>query len=170
MPTRDGLETNRRQNNGRQRVDQTEEFSKADVVWGARDEHWSVHFASLMGLCHLKHAELAEQHQKHTERLVERDTIKDGSCCQAVFTQQGASASRVAAARFLGNHSRLSGMAGEANDAESAYTQVCMKDGFRPLKLPEADAINATTANEEQASPRKTLRETDREGEGGGGW
>ena len=40
----------------------------------------------------------------------------------------------------------------------------------RTLTEAEADALDATTANEEQATLRKTLRETEREGEGDGGW
>ena len=37
-----------------------------------------------------------------------------------------------------------------------------------PVRV-EADAVNVTTANEEQVNLRKTLRETVREGEGDGG-
>ena len=44
----------------------------------------------------------------------------------AVFTEQGASASQMAAAKFLDTVSKLLDMAGERSDAISAYTQAQM--------------------------------------------
>ena len=40
----------------------------------------------------------------------------------------------------------------------------------RTLISAEADALNVTSANEEQTVLRRTLRETEREGEFDGGW
>ena len=40
----------------------------------------------------------------------------------------------------------------------------------RTLISAEADALNATSANEEQTVLRRTLRETEREGECDGAW
>ena len=61
-----------------------------------------VHFASLMGICHLKNAELKAQHQKYKGRVVLRgDIVKDGSGSYAVFTEQGSSASQITAARVM---------------------------------------------------------------------
>ena len=54
------------------------------------------------------------------------DIVKDDSGYRAVFTKQGASPSQVAAAKFLDTISRLSGMAGEANNAVSCFSQVHM--------------------------------------------
>ena len=46
----------------------------------------TVHFASLMDICHLKHAELEAKHQKHKGRVVLRcDIVKDDSGSYAVF-------------------------------------------------------------------------------------
>ena len=54
---------------------------------------------SAVDLCHLKHAELTKYLQKYKERVVLwRDTVKGDDGYKAVFTEQGASASQVAAA------------------------------------------------------------------------
>ena len=53
-----------------------------------------------------------------------------------VLTEQGKSASHMAAARLLDTISRLPGMAGEANDAVSAYAQVLLSEPSRLLRLP----------------------------------
>ena len=45
------------------------------------------------------------------------------------------------AAKVLDTKSRLLGMAGEANDADSRYTQVKMKGASRLLKLPETECF-----------------------------
>ena len=50
--------------------------------------------------------------------------VKDDNGYRAVFTEQGASASQIAGATSLDTVSRLAGMAREADDAVSAYTQV----------------------------------------------
>ena len=62
----------------------------------ARTKGATVHFASLMDICHLKNAELEAKHQKYKGPLVLRvHVVKDdpGSC--AVFIEQGSSASRI---------------------------------------------------------------------------
>ena len=64
------------------------------------------------------------------------DTVKDESGFYAAFTEQGASASQMAAAKFLDAIARMPGMKGEASDAVSAYTQVFMAESTRLLKLP----------------------------------
>ena len=48
--------------------------------------------------------------------------MKDEEGSWVVFTEQGASASHMAAATFLDTISKLLGMAGEASDAVSEYT------------------------------------------------
>ena len=52
------------------------------------------------------------------------DIVKDDSRNHAVFTEQGASASHMTAAKGLDVNSRLHGCSGQAGDAVSAYTQV----------------------------------------------
>ena len=84
-----------------------------------------VHFASLTDICHLKNAELETKHQKHKGRVVLRgDIVKDDSGSDAVFTEQGSSASQFSAAKVMDIISRLPGCAGQAVDAVSASTQV----------------------------------------------
>ena len=56
----------------------------------ARTLDATVHFASLMDICHLKNAELEAKHQKDKGRVVLRgDIVKDNSGSYAVFTEQG---------------------------------------------------------------------------------
>ena len=96
----------------------------------SREEGWKkVHFANLMDLCHLKNAELATHLQKYwSEFCSGKDNVKDAERCRAEFTEQGASASQMAAAKFLDTILTLPGMAGETSDAISAYTQVKMTE------------------------------------------
>ena len=87
--------------------------NKREVIAEAREEGKTVHFASLMDLCHLKNSELEPKFQKYKGRVVLRgDMVKDdlGSC--AVFTEQGSSASQMTSV------------------AVSAYTQVKMEDDY----------------------------------------
>ena len=94
----------------------------------ARTSGATVHFASLMDICHLKNAELETKHQKYKGRVVLRgDIVKDDSGSYAVFTEQGSSASQMIAAKIMDIISRLPGCDGQAADAVSAYTQVKMK-------------------------------------------
>ncbi len=82
-----------------------------------------------MALCHLKHAELAEFLQVYKGRIVFRgDDVKDQEGTHAVFTEQGTSASHLAAAKFLDAIARLPGNDGHDMDAISAYTQVKLSD------------------------------------------
>ena len=99
--------------------------SKKEVIDEARKSGATVHFASLMDICHLKNAELEAKHQKYKGRVVLRgDIVKDDSGSYAVFTDQGSSASQMTAAKVMDVISRLPGCAGQAADAVSAYTKV----------------------------------------------
>ena len=52
--------------------------SKNEVIVEARNEGRTVHFASLLDLCHLKKSELEPQFQKYEGRVVLRgDIVKD---------------------------------------------------------------------------------------------
>ena len=100
----------------------------------------TVHFASLMDICHLKNAELEAKHQKYKGRVVLRgDIVKDNSGSYAVFTEQGSSASQMRAAKIMDIISRLPGCDGQAADAVSAYTQVKMEDAHKLLKIPKSE-------------------------------
>ena len=98
--------------------------SKKMVIDEARTTGATVHFASLMDICHLKNAELETKHQKYKGRVVLRgDIVKDNSGSYAVFTEQGSSASQMTAAKIMDIISKLPGCDGQAADAVSAYTQ-----------------------------------------------
>ena len=80
----------------------TEVRNKKEVIAKARNEGKTLHFASLMDLCHLKNSELEPQYQKYKGRVVLRGVIvKDDSGSHAVFTEQGSSASQMAAANVM---------------------------------------------------------------------
>ena len=92
--------------------------SKKEVIYEARASGATVHFASLMDICHLKNAELEVKHQKYKGRVVLRgDIVKDDSGSYAVFTEQGSSASQMTAAKIMDIISRLPGCDGQAADA-----------------------------------------------------
>ena len=81
----------------------------------ARTAGATVHFASLMDICHLKNAELEAKHPKYKGRVVFRgDIVKDDSGFYAVFNEQGFSASRMIAAKVMDIISRLLGCDGQA--------------------------------------------------------
>ena len=65
------------------------------------------------------------------------DTVKDDSGTNAVFTEQGSSASQMTAAQIMDIRSRLPGCAGSAADTVSAYTLVKMGDASTLLELPD---------------------------------
>ena len=95
----------------------------------ARTKGIKVHVASLVDICYLKNAELETKHQKYKGRVVLRgDIVKDDFGFDAVFTEQGSSASQMTAAKVMDIISRLPGCDGQAADAVSAYTQVKMED------------------------------------------
>ena len=78
--------------------------------------------------------------QKYKGRVVFRgDEVKDETGFYAVFTEQGASASQMAAAKFLDTIARMPGMSGQAADAVKAYTQVSLKDAPILLGLLESE-------------------------------
>ena len=113
----------------------TKDRSKKEVIDEARTKGATVHFASLMDICHLKSAELEAKHQKYKGRVVfGGDIVKDDSGSYAVFTEQGSSASQKTAAKVMDIISRFSGCDGLAADALSAYTQVKMEDAPKLLK------------------------------------
>ena len=114
--------------------------SKKTVIDEARTSGATVHFASLMDICHLKNAELKAKHQKYKGRVVLRgDIVKDNSGSYAVFTEQGSSASQMTAAKIMDIISRLPGCDGQAADAVSACTQVKMEDAHELLKIPKSE-------------------------------
>ena len=57
----------------------------------------------------------------------------------AVFTEQGSSASQMTAAKIMDITHRLPSCDGQAADAVSAYTQVKMEDAHKLLKIPKSE-------------------------------
>ena len=77
-----------------------------------------VHFASEMGLCHLKNSEWEPQYLKYKGRVALRgDIVKDDSGSYAVLTEQGSTAPQMTAAKVMDIISRHPGNAGQAADA-----------------------------------------------------
>ena len=112
--------------------------SKKQVIDEARTSGVTVHFASLVDICHLKNAEMEANHQKYKGRVVLRgDIVKNNSGSYAVFTEQGSSASQMTAAKIMDIIARLPGCNGQAADAVSAYTHVKMEDAHKLLKIPK---------------------------------
>ena len=97
--------------------------SKKEVIEEARMAGATVHFASLMDICHLKNADWRQNTKNIKGRVVLRcDIVKDDSGSYAVFTEQGSSASQMTAAKIMDIISTLPGCDGQAADAVSAYT------------------------------------------------
>ena len=123
--------------------------SKKQVIDEARTSGATVHFASLMDICHLK---LEAKHQKYKGRVVLRgDIVKDNSGSYAVFTEQGSSASQMTVAKVMDIISRLPGCARQAADVVSAYTQVKMEDAPTLLKIPKSecpDILDSSTTTQ----------------------
>ena len=66
-----------------------------------------------MTLCHIKHAELASIYHVYKGRIEFRgDIIKDETGTLAVFSEQGTSASHMAAAKFLDAIGHMPGVSG----------------------------------------------------------
>ena len=114
--------------------------NKNEVIAEPTNKGNTVHFASLMDLCHLKNSEMQPKFQKYKGRVVLRgDIVKDDSGSYAVFTEQGSSASQMTAAKVMDIKSRLRGCAGQAADAIPAYTQVNMEDAPTLLNNPKSE-------------------------------
>ena len=93
--------------------------SKKEVIDDARTSVATVHFASLMDMCHLKNAELEAKHQKSKVELSLRgDIVKDNFWILMQYSpEQGSSASQMTAAKIMDIISRLPGCDGHAADA-----------------------------------------------------
>ena len=88
-----------------------------------------VHFGSLRTLCFEKHSELPAENKVYKGRVVFRvDQLKDETGHFAVFTEQGTSASQLAAAKYIDAIARMPGCAGGDSDAVGAYTQVALDE------------------------------------------
>ena len=81
----------------------TKVWSKREVIQEAQKEGRTLHFATLMHICHLKNSELDQKFQKYKGCVVLRcDIAEDGSGSYAVFTEQASSASQMTAPKIYG--------------------------------------------------------------------
>ena len=94
--------------------------AKANVTGEDLNKKTSVHLATIMDVCHWKHSKMAEHLQMYRGQVALRgDIVKYDAGCQAVFAEQGASASHMTSAQILDTTTRLPGIAGETIDAIS---------------------------------------------------
>ena len=114
--------------------DVTKVRPRAEVEAESKASGIPAHFGSLMDLCHIKNSQLGKEFWTYKGRIVFRgDIVKDESGQFAVFTEQGASASRMAAAKFMDAIARMPGNDGQDSDAIGAYTQVTLAEASRLL-------------------------------------
>ena len=125
------FENNRSQCRGRQCMGEIREFQRGmgskleqSQMSSVKRRRKTGHFPNSMGSCHLKNAELAKHLHTYKVRVVlGEDNVEDEEWCRAVLTEQGASASQMAATTFLDTISKLLGLMGESSDAISTYTR-----------------------------------------------
>ena len=102
---------------------------KEVVQVDAKEHKKKVHFGSLMELVHEKHRALPLGQQVYKGRVVMRgDQVKDEAGEMAVFTEQGTSASHLAAAKAFDALACRPGMARGDSDAIVAYHQVILAE------------------------------------------
>ena len=100
---------------------------KSEVIAEARRTGKKVHFGCIMELCHLKNSQLPAEYHKYKGRVVFRgDIIKDEEGAYALFSEQGASASSIEAARLVDVIARMPGCGGYNVDAIKAFNQVTL--------------------------------------------
>ena len=114
--------------------------SKNEVIDEAKTSGATVHFASLMDICHLKNAELEAKHQKYRGRVVLRgDVVKDDSGSNAVFTEQGSSASQMTAANVMDIISRLLGLRRSSSGRSICLHPGKKEDAPKFVKIPKSE-------------------------------
>ena len=80
--------------------------------------------------------------RKYKERVAQLgNNVKDEEGHKTAFTEQGATVSQTAEARFLDTISKLPDLAGEKSDAVSVYTQVKMTGARSLLRLPTDERL-----------------------------
>ena len=91
---------------------------RAEVIAECKRTGKRAHFGSLMDLCGKENSQLSEEHWIFKGRVVFRgDCVKDEEGFHAVFSEQGTSASHMAAAKMIDALARCQGCAGQDADA-----------------------------------------------------
>ena len=96
----------------------------------------------------MKNSELnrSDDDREYKGRVVFRgDTVRDETGAFAVFSEQSASASHLAACKMLDAIARFPGCSGEDSDADSAYTQVPWEEFAKLLGLEGGKELLAQT-------------------------
>eukprot|EP00959_Pyramimonas_sp_CCMP1952_P271489 5675462-Pyramimonas_sp.AAC.1 len=89
-------------------------MERDDVVRNARKENKRVHFANIMELSSVKHAELPPEFQKCNGRVVvQGDNMKNESGLATVFVDAASSASHIEASRLCDATALLPGNGGQ---------------------------------------------------------
>ena len=117
-----------------------ESQKQKEVIEEARNEGRTVHFASLMDLCHLKNSELEPKFQKYKGRVVLRgDIVKEWLWILCRIYRTRTISITNDGSKVMDIISRLPGCGGQAADAVSANTQVKMEDVPKLLKIPKSE-------------------------------
>ena len=120
--------------------DESKVTCQAEVIQIAKLEGKTVHFATFVDLCHLRSLNWRKSAKStNKENVLRAEVVKDDSGNNAVFTQQGASATHMAAANVLDVTWRWPRCSGQASGAVSVYTQVKMQDAPELLHLSDKD-------------------------------
>ena len=86
-------------------------------------------FGSLTDMCLERHGELPPEQRSYQGRVVFRgDNVKDEEGYFAAFSEQGTSASHLAATKFSHAIARLPGNHGEESDTVGVYNQVSLDE------------------------------------------
>lgn len=97
---------------------------KDGAVKEARATGRTIHFGTVMPLCFIKNSQLLESQRSYKGRVVLRgDCIKDDTGYLAAFSEQGTSASHMAASKMIAALAHMTGMDRQDADAGGAYTQ-----------------------------------------------
>ena len=100
-------------------------MERRDVIKYVKLHGITVHFGTIIELCHLKHAELSQEYQECKGRFVFcGDIVKDEDGVYDEFSEQGAAASKVEAARFVDALARMPNCGGCNVDAIKASKQI----------------------------------------------
>lgn len=122
-----------------------------DFIKNAKQKDKTLHFGTLMDLCHIKHAELSKEKPRYKGRVVFRgDIVKHEEGFYAVFSERGTSASHLAAAKFLDAVARTPGCEGQDSDAVSAYTQCDFGGEETSISLPKEEGKQAGISSKNQ--------------------
>ena len=102
---------------------------RCDIITRCERERRTCHFGTLMDLCHVKHSKLPPGDRSCKGTVVRRgNAVRDETGYLSIFSEQGTSASHLAAAKFLDAIARFPDNDGSDSDALGAYTRLPLKD------------------------------------------